>query len=115
MSSPNGLVVHQLSVSDSLNRERSRSASDFERLSIMDTTDDQRTDRDSVSPPLVPVIKDCRSKSLTPQPIKKVPHYATLGRPKMRKGKTIDTSNITREDHEVCSYQMCYYCSYFYA
>ncbi len=110
MSTNNGLVVHQLQpVSDTLDRERSHSASDFERLSIMDTTTDivryQDRDSNSISPPL-PVMKAGRSASLTPQPVRKIPHYATIRRPQLRKVETVDTSNITREDHEVC----CFYC-----
>ena len=93
---------------DPLTRERSRSASDFERLSIMDeksetTLVSQNIDRDndSASPPLT-VVKESRSHSLTPEPLTRYPHYATLGRPMMKRGKTIDTSSIRKEEHEVC-------------
>lgn len=100
MSSILSPEVQRLKLDPEGNRERSRSTSDFDTLRIMETG----RETGSPSPPApLGVVKESRSHSLTPQAMRKVSHYATLGRPLMRRGKTIDTSSIRKEVHEVCS------------
>ena len=101
--SPNTLTVSlQAGV-----RDRSQSASDFERLSLADpgNYDNGQRENGSLSPPLIASVKETRSLSLTPEPTTRpLPSYATLGRQKFKRGKTIDTPSIRKEEHEVCIY-----------
>ena len=126
-SSPQEVPINQhvLNVTDGPLRKRSESTGDtIERLSLMDIDQDETVlDRPAraLSPPIrseticIPQ-NHSRSHSLTPEPtMSRTPNPS---RHLFRRGKTIDTSSITKEEHEVCVC-VCMYirvslCTYYY-
>ena len=91
-----------------LKRERSLSTGDFQAVTMMDTTPPtEDRESNSISPPLI--SRDARSHSVTPQPMRNHSGCVTLGRPKMSRGKTIDTSSIKKVEHEVCSWKCLFF------
>lgn len=108
-SSPKEVPINQhvLNVTDGPLRKRSESTGDtIERLSLMDIDQDETVlDRPArvLSPPIrseticIPQHHS-RSHSLTPEPT--MSRTPNLPRHLFRRGKTIDTSSITKEEHE---------------
>ena len=110
-SSPKDVPINQhvLNVTDEPLRKRSESTGDtIERLSLKDIDQDE-TVLDRPTRALSPPVRSetisipqhhARSHSLTPEPtMSRTPNPS---RHLFRRGQTIDTSSITKEEHEVC-------------